>query len=114
MRHLKTVMIIAVLLMILGFSVSVLFGMWCMYEEGIHEPKRMEESIKQAEISYKTQKMPSDIEIVGEYPYRSFMIQDSKRETDKRRGQPRFGCPHVQTEGNILTNVWSLEVIMKL
>ena len=32
-----------------------------------------------------------------------------KRETDKRRGQPHFGCPHVQTEDNILTNVWSLE-----
>lgn len=67
-------MIIAVLLMILGFSVSVLFGMWCMYEEGIYEPKRMEESVKQAEISYATQEMPLNAEIAGEYSYRSFMI----------------------------------------
>lgn len=56
MRHLKTVMIIAVLLMILGFSVSGLFGMWCMYEEGIHEPKRMEETVKQVEIPYANKK----------------------------------------------------------
>ena len=33
MRHLKTVMIVTVLLMISGFSISVLFGMWCIYEE---------------------------------------------------------------------------------
>lgn len=77
-------MIIAVLLRILGFSVSVLFGMWCMYEEGIHEPKRMEESTKQAEIYYEIQKMSSDIEIVGEYSYRSFMIQNLKEQPIKK------------------------------
>lgn len=62
MKHLKTIMIIAVLLMILGFCVCILFGMWCMYDEGIYEPKRMEESVKQAEISYAIQEMSLNAE----------------------------------------------------
>ena len=77
-------MIIAVLLMILGFSVSVLFGMWCMYEEGIHEPKRMEETVKQVETSYARQENPLNTETTGE------VIYNLKSETDKRRGHPDF------------------------
>ena len=48
--------------MILGFCVCILFGMWCMYDEGIYEPKRMEESVKQAEISYAIQEMSLNAE----------------------------------------------------
>lgn len=62
MKHLKTIMIIAVLLMILGFCVCMVFGMWCMYDEGIYEPKRMEESVNQAEISYAIQEMSLNAE----------------------------------------------------
>lgn len=39
MEHIKGIMILAVCLMVLGFSVSVLFGIWCMYQEGASEYK---------------------------------------------------------------------------
>ncbi len=50
MRHLKTVMIIAVLLMVLGFSVSVLFGMWCIYDEGIRENQKIEVNVEETVV----------------------------------------------------------------
>lgn len=39
MKHIKGIIILAVCLMVLGFSVSVLFGIWCMYQEGASEYK---------------------------------------------------------------------------
>lgn len=40
-----------------------------------------------------------------------FLFKNGRVVRQKRswRGQLHFGCPHVQTEDNILTNVWSLE-----
>lgn len=46
MRHIKGVMILAVCLMMLGFSVSLLFGIWCMYHEGIQEYKGLQEYVE--------------------------------------------------------------------
>lgn len=43
MKHIKEVMILAVCLMVLGFSASVLFGIWCMYQEGVSEYKGLQE-----------------------------------------------------------------------
>lgn len=37
MKHIKEVMILSVCLMILGFSASLIFGIWCMYQEGVKE-----------------------------------------------------------------------------
>lgn len=47
MRHIKGVMILAVCLMMLGFSVSLLFGIWCMYQEGVQEYKGLQEYVEE-------------------------------------------------------------------
>lgn len=49
MKHLKTIMIIAVLLMIVGFCVCMVFGMWCMYDEGMRENQRQEVRVEEME-----------------------------------------------------------------
>lgn len=49
MRHIKEIMILAVCLMMLGFSASVLFGIWCMYQEGVSEYKGLQELAKEEE-----------------------------------------------------------------
>lgn len=47
MRHVKEILILAVCLMMLGFSASVLFGIWCMYQEGVSEYKGLQEFAKE-------------------------------------------------------------------
>lgn len=42
MKHIKEVMILSVCLMILGFSASLIFGIWCMYQEGVKEYKGLQ------------------------------------------------------------------------
>ncbi|WP_373213651.1 class B sortase [Ruminococcus sp. 5_1_39BFAA] len=43
MKYIKEIMILAICLMVLGFSASVLFGIWCMYQEGVSEYRGLQE-----------------------------------------------------------------------
>lgn len=47
MRHVKEILILVVCLMIFGFSASVLFGIWCMYQEGVSEYQGLQEFAKE-------------------------------------------------------------------
>ncbi len=43
MKYIKEIMILAICLMVLGFSASVLFGIWYMYQEGVSEYRGLQE-----------------------------------------------------------------------
>lgn len=47
MKYIREIMILAVCLMTLGFSISVLFGIWCMYQEGIREYRDLQELVEE-------------------------------------------------------------------
>ena len=43
MQHIKAAMIVSIVLLLLGFCVSTLSGIWWMYEEGIKECQKVEQ-----------------------------------------------------------------------
>ncbi|MDD2959471.1 MAG: hypothetical protein PHE06_13225 [Lachnospiraceae bacterium] len=49
MKHIRVLTILAVYLVVLGFCVSALLGIWRMYQAGVMEYKGLQEYIKEEE-----------------------------------------------------------------